>query len=321
MNDHKPRSSFRFDPAWLTALGLIGFAGYLHESLAPLRLFLFFFIVPTVRLFWPKPKTADASQPETPLPGPAQRLGPSRFMLNLFASQLLTLFNPLQFAQQLWQAGGQGLALLRVRGQTPTAETYRPQARYTLPFEGEWYVFNGGVTEAASHSWDIVAQRYAYDFVITDAARQRHSGQGDQVTDYFCYGQPIRAVADGEVVAARDGVRDAPQVGNGWIDWLSPDFRGNSVTIRHAEAEYSFSAHLIPGSLTVKVGERVRRGQIIGRCGHSGHSTEPHLHFQLQDHPNFWLAVGLPVMFDDVVVDGVAADRMHLRCGAQVKAA
>jgi murein DD-endopeptidase MepM/ murein hydrolase activator NlpD len=321
MNDHKPRSSFRFDPAWLTALGLIGFAGYLHESLAPLRLFLFFFIVSTVRLFWPRPKTAGASQPEAPLPGPAQRLGPSRFMLNLFASQLLTLFNPLQVAQQLLQVGGQGLALLRVRGQAPTAETYRQQARYTLPFEGEWYVFNGGVSEATSHSWDIVAQRYAYDFVITDAARQRHSGQGDNVTDYFCYGRPIRAVADGDVVAVRDGVRDAPQVGHGWMDWLSPDFRGNSVTIRHAEGEYSFSAHLIPGSLTVKVGERVTRGQIIGRCGHSGHSTEPHLHFQLQDHPNFWLAVGLPVMFDEVVVDGVAADRMHLTCGAQVKAA
>lgn len=321
MSDSKPRPPFRFDPGWLTLLGFIGFAGYLHESLAPLRLLLLFFLVPTVRLFWPKPKTDEAPQPEVPLPGPAQRLGRARFMLNLFASQLLTVFNPLQLLQQLLQVVGQSLALLRVRGQTPTAETYQQKARYTLPFDGEWYVFNGGVTEATSHSWDIVAQRYAYDFVITDSALQRHSGPGDKVTDYFCYGQPVRAAADGEVVAVRDGVRDAPQVGTGWIDWLGPDFRGNSVTIRHADGEYSFSAHLIPGSVAVKVGERVARGQIIGRCGHSGHSSEPHLHFQVQDHPNFWLAVGLPVKFDDVMVNGSVAGRVHLTRGARVKAA
>jgi murein DD-endopeptidase MepM/ murein hydrolase activator NlpD len=141
------------------------------------------------------------------------------------------------------------------------------------------------------------------------------------VPDAASYGRPVLAVAEGEVVAVRDGVRDAPQVGNGWMDWLGPDFRGNSVTIRHADGEYSFSAHLIPGSLTVKAGDWVTRGQVIGRCGHSGHSTEPHLHFQLQDHPNFWLAVDVPVKFDGVSVNGAATESVYLTRGTRVKAA
>jgi len=324
MSKTKPPRRFYFDPGWLTPLGLIGLLGYAHEALWPLQFAMLFFLIPLVRVFWPKPKPAPTvlpklPLPEAPLPGPAQRLGEARAMSNFLLGQMLTLLNPLQMGQQILQVGGQGLALLRVRGQTPTAETFVQQGRYTLPFTGQWYVFNGGPTEATSHSWDIVAQRYAYDFVMTDQTLQRHTGAGDKVSDYFCYGQPILAVADGEVVAVQDNVRDAPQVGNGWVDWLSADFRGNFVVIRHAANEYSFSAHLIPKSITVKPGERVTRGQIIGRCGHSGHSTEPHLHFQLQDHPSFWLAAGLPIKFENVSVNNGPAQTLSLTRGVQVK--
>ena len=58
----------------------------------------------------------------------------------------------------------------------------------------------------------------------------------------------------------RDGVRDAPHPGSGWIDLLAPDFRGNFVIIKHADGEYSFLAHLIPSSIVVRAGQHVRRG-------------------------------------------------------------
>lgn len=227
-------------------------------------------------------------------------------MARLALSQALVLLNPLQVAQIIAQIVGQ--AIISSRRALPD-ERYVQKTRYTLPFRGEWLVYNGGITPADSHSWDILTQRYAYDFVIADAALRRHSSSGRALTDYFCYGQDVTAPADGEVVTVRDGVRDAPCPGSGWIDFLSLDFRGNFVVIKHAEGEYSFLAHLIPGSIVVRAGQRVQRGQVIGRCGNSGHSSEPHLHFHIQDRPSFWLAAGLPVQFDELIVNGEPQDQ------------
>jgi len=75
------------------------------------------------------------------------------------------------------------------------------------------------------------------------------------------------------------------------------------VTIRHAANEYSFLAYLVPGSICVKVGDMIKQGTLIGLCGNSGHSTEPHLHFHVQDHADFFQAAGLPVKFSDAVVN------------------
>ena len=77
---------------------------------------------------------------------------------------------------------------------------------------------------------------------------------------------------------------------------------GGHVVIKYAASEYSFLAHLRPGSVTVDPGQRVERGQQVGRCGHSGNSSEPHLHFQVQDHPDFATATSLPVRFDDIEI-------------------
>jgi murein DD-endopeptidase MepM/ murein hydrolase activator NlpD len=75
------------------------------------------------------------------------------------------------------------------------------------------------------------------------------------------------------------------------------DFRGNFVIIKHHDKEYSFIAHFRLDSINVKKGQKVIQGQVIGLCGNSGHSTEPHIHFHLQDSANFWIATGLPIKF------------------------
>ncbi len=291
---------------WLSAISLLGVLGYLIPGLEGLRLlFLLLPLALLARALQGRARAAnDAAAPSLPDPPLNQPAGsPARFAARLALSQALVLLNPLQVAQIVAQIVGQ--AIISIRRALPDTD-YAQQARYTLPFRGEWLVYNGGVTPADSHSWDVLTQRYAYDFVIADAALRRHSGDGRALTDYFCYGQDVIAPADGEIITVRDSVRDAPRPGSGWIDFLARDFRGNFVIIKHAEGEYSFLAHLIPGSIVVRAGQRVQRGQLIGRCGNSGHSGEPHLHFHLQDRPSFWLAAGLPVKFDDVRVDGVS---------------
>ncbi|MGC8800456.1 MAG: hypothetical protein C0184_10370 [Chloroflexus aggregans] len=116
-------------------------------------------------------------------------------------------------------------------------------------------------------------------------------------TNYLAFGQPVLAAADGVVVALRNDIRDSPWAGTGWIDITTPDLRGNYVVIKHHEHVYTLYAHLQRGSIKVTLGETVHAGQPIGACGHSGHSSEPHLHFQLQDQADFFTAIGLPITF------------------------
>jgi hypothetical protein len=116
------------------------------------------------------------------------------------------------------------------------------------------------------------------------------------VEHHYCYDEPIVAPADGVVVDAYDTDTELYR-GGGISHPLKRTIFGNYVTIQHAPEEYSTSAHLVPGSVAVEPGDAVERGQEIGRCGHSGNSSEPHLHFQLQDGPVLETAMSLPVAF------------------------
>ena len=80
---------------------------------------------------------------------------------------------------------------------------------------------------------------------------------------------------------------------------------GNFVVIRHAGGEHSYYAHLKQGSVRVKAGDTVKRGQPIGQVGHTGNSTEPHLHFQLTDGPDAMYSRGLPAVFKNIEADGM----------------
>ncbi|MCW5911012.1 MAG: M23 family metallopeptidase [Cyclobacteriaceae bacterium] len=106
------------------------------------------------------------------------------------------------------------------------------------------------------------------------------------------------------VIKAVNDKRNAPFVGYGILDFLTTSFIGNYVIIKHTANEYSFYAHLVKGTVTVKKGDVIVQGQIIGKCGHSGYSSEPHLHFHLQDRADFYTAKGLPVRFSNIFLDG-----------------
>jgi hypothetical protein len=200
----------------------------------------------------------------------------------------------------IFYAIGQGLALILARGRLPKPETYSQRTELILPFRGLWHVESGGIERKNSHSWHVLNQRYAYDFLIQDDQALTHTEDGEKLGDYYCFGQPIYVPGNGLVIHAKDGIPDNPRCGD--VDWGARDFRGNYVVIQHNESEYSHLAHFKNGSLEVRRGDRVECGQRIGLCGNSGHSTQPHLNFHVQNRANFFLSIGLPVKFRNFVV-------------------
>jgi murein DD-endopeptidase MepM/ murein hydrolase activator NlpD len=114
-------------------------------------------------------------------------------------------------------------------------------------------------------------------------------GDGGRVTDWLAYGAHVHAVADGTVVTA---VNDRPQVppftglANNPTVRKTADFAGNNVVERIAPRRYAIYAHLQPGSVRVKRGQRLRTGQRIGLLGNSGNTSAPHLHFGIYDGPS-----------------------------------
>lgn len=205
--------------------------------------------------------------------------------------------------QGTYHSIGQALAACRVGMRLPDPLLYRHATTLSLPFEGWWVVARGGPCSSDSHSWDAVNQRYAYDFVYAEAdCRERRRGAYADLRDYGSYGRRVLACADGRIVALRDGLPDHAPGPTTLPNRGASDLRGNHVVIRHAKAEYSLCAHLQRGSVRVRVGNQVCRGQEIGLCGNSGRSAVPHLHFQFMDCRHFFVAISLPMMFSDFCV-------------------
>lgn len=185
------------------------------------------------------------------------------------------------------------------------ARNYRPVNRFLFVSKGEWTVLHGGPTRATNYHHGSRTQRWAYDLVVRRGGRVHPPGR-KRNRDHYCYGLPVLASAPGVVVRAVDGVpENVPgRKGRGG---------GNGVVIDHGFGEFSSSWHGIPGSVRVKVGDRVEPGQPLFRVGNSGASTLPHIHFHV------WAGrlsqpFGLPAPFSDVYVDRrYFAERMPLR--------
>lgn len=189
-----------------------------------------------------------------------------------------------------------GVVQLSHAAALPDIAGYRAPMDFSLPFHGSWLVANGGVTPEVSHSWEIPQQRYAYDFLIVDKNGRHFSGEGNDPATYYCYGREILAPADGFVAALYTGAPDSP-INKRRPVCLADDLRGNYVLLNHGSGVYSLLAHLKPGSIRVYVGQAVARGECIARCGNSGNTTEPHLHFQLQRGRDFFTVPSLPIPF------------------------
>lgn len=175
-------------------------------------------------------------------------------------------------------------------------ETTRPAATVRLPADVPLKVAWGGDDLRTNYHAATPDQRWAYDLVAAP-----YFLQSDRLVDYGCYGVPVVAPASGLVTVAHDGEPDATP-GRLSNNFAAPS--GNHVGIRlDSTATHLLIAHLQPGSVQVETGERVTEGQMIGRCGNSGNTSEPHihLHHQRQDPATApdGFAEGLPLYFRD----------------------
>lgn len=172
-----------------------------------------------------------------------------------------------------------------------------------LPVAGKVFIWEGSEFYAHHRRFDLTHPfvletgvkhnigRYGMDFMMVDAQGRRFRTDGKTPADYLVYGLPVRSPADGVVVDCIDGRIDSP-IGKQTVDYETfmkthdlKLFGGNWIIIQHAEGEYSYMAHLKPGSLKVKPGDKVRSGQVIAQVGNSGDSLEPHLHYHLLSQP------------------------------------
>lgn len=187
-----------------------------------------------------------------------------------------------------------------------------------FPVTGRYRAINSPADRVPSHGMHAYGQTYAIDLLYAP------DGDGDlevvwspltrPASDYPGFGRPVVAPVDGEVVRVYDRARDH-RSRMSWpaivymltVEAFVRELRGpkailgNHVTIRVDDRTYALVAHLRRGSATVRVGQRVWQGEQIGSLGNSGNSSEPHVHFQLMDHPNPLVAAGRPLTFESGV--------------------
>lgn len=210
-----------------------------------------------------------------------------------------------------------GLNLRPQQARTPAPSQfleYQTRTPLRLPFDGDWYVFWGGRTVDQNYHAAHRDQRFAYDIVVVRDGRS-HTGDGTRLEDYHCWGRPILAPGAGTVVTALDSL---PDLQPGQMDPRNPP--GNHVVLDHGNGEFSLLAHLRRGSVAVRAGERVAQGQKLGECGNSGNTSEPHLHYHLQNGPRFGQAEGLPAQFNAYLADGRPVARGEPVKGQTVRA-
>ncbi|HEX5963278.1 MAG TPA: M23 family metallopeptidase [Gemmatimonadales bacterium] len=186
------------------------------------------------------------------------------------------------------------LAIQLVHIYTPPADPVAIDS----PLAGDWAMLAGGRSALISHHYRTPIVSNAVDFVRLDEEGRGHDGDRKREQAWYGFGEPVLSPADGTVVSVSDVHPDEP-VGN---TGQKPSY-GNHILLDIGGGHYAVLAHLQQGSARVSEGERVRLGQQIAAVGDSGDSLVPHLHFQVQDSPDFGEQVRtVPIVFRNVVL-------------------
>ena len=159
----------------------------------------------------------------------------------------------------------------------------------------------------ASNGSYLTFELFAVDWIRL-VNGQFYTGDGKRNSDWPGYGAPLYAVADGTVVSTVNNKPEIPPFEDNPGLRTPEDYSGNDVIIRIGTGRYATYAHLQPGSVRVRRGQRVRTGQRIGLLGNSGNTTGPHLHFGIQSGPSFF-SDSLPFEIDHYTLEGTAEPR------------
>jgi hypothetical protein len=172
----------------------------------------------------------------------------------------------------------------------------------TPPLRGENWLAVNGPSNTSHHRRAMlvldgvphVGQRYAIDWVKVGKDLKSFHGDPKDNRNYLCFGADALAVADGVVVELKDGIPENVPNAPPAVPVTLETVAGNHIDLDLGGGVYAMYAHLQPASLRVKLGDRVKRGQVIASVGNTGNSTEPHLHFQLMDRNSPLASEGIP---------------------------
>ncbi len=194
----------------------------------------------------------------------------------------------------------------------PVSTDRKPVAVITSPLAGDdWVAANGPSNTSLHrrafiplHGRAYISQRFAIDWIEMYPDGKTFQGDSADNKNYRAYGAEIHAVADGVVTQTKDGIPqnipNQPPV----VPITLETIGGNHVIVEIGSGEYAFYAHMQPGSVRVKVGDKVRRGQVLGLLGNSGNSSEPHLHFHICNANSELACEGLPYALTSYELQG-----------------
>jgi murein DD-endopeptidase len=179
----------------------------------------------------------------------------------------------------------------------------RDVAVISAPLRGDNWVAGNGPANSSGHRRALIpidghaqiAQRFAIDWVRMNPDGNTFIGDEKNNKNYRAYGSDALAVADGVVTEVKDGIpENIPGENSRAVSITLETIGGNHVILDIGHGRYATYAHLQPGSLKVKLGDHVKRGQVLGLVGNSGNSTEPHLHFHLTNGNSPLGSEGIP---------------------------
>jgi hypothetical protein len=194
----------------------------------------------------------------------------------------------------------------------PVSVNRAPVVVISSPLRGENWVAGNGPSNTSVHrrafipvnGSTYISQRFAIDWVQLNPDGKTYQGDSEDNKNYRAYGAEILAVADGVVTQTKDGIPqnipNKPPV----IPITLETIGGNHVITEIANGLYAFYAHMQPVSVRVKVGDKVKRGQVLGLLGNSGNSSEPHLHFHICNANSELACEGLPYAFVEYELQG-----------------
>ncbi len=177
---------------------------------------------------------------------------------------------------------------------------------WTAIYSSEWqrghrrvyYTINGA---------SKIPGRFAIDFVRLADNGMLYRNDADSIRNYYSYGEEVLAVADATVVSLKNDFEEGETI-SGQFRQDGSNGSGNYLVLQVRKNVFVFYEHLQPGSIGVKVGDKVIKGQVVSKVGFTGDASEPHLHLHVADNSSVLDAEGLPFVFEKFTYQGIFID-------------